>query len=80
MVSIKTKRRLTDPFLTSLRFHYGLKGSQLTNLLFIARAICSNLRFKDDASLKGDDFDRNLDHMRVYSGTFYLNTLSVPSL
>ncbi|KAH7188476.1 uncharacterized protein B0J16DRAFT_94771 [Fusarium flagelliforme] len=56
-------------------FHYGLKGSQLTNLLFIARAICSNLRFKEDASLKGEDFDRNLNHMRVYSGTFYLNTL-----
>ncbi|KAF4457558.1 hypothetical protein F53441_608 [Fusarium austroafricanum] len=56
-------------------FHYALKGSQVTNLLFLARAICVNLRFKEDASLHGEEFDRNLDHMRVFAGTYYLNTL-----
>ncbi|KAF5668862.1 cercosporin resistance [Fusarium heterosporum] len=56
-------------------FHYALKGSQVTNLLFLARAICVNLKFKEDESLQGEAFDRNLDHMRIYVGTYYLNTL-----
>ncbi|EXM04108.1 hypothetical protein FOIG_05649 [Fusarium odoratissimum NRRL 54006] len=56
-------------------FHYALKGSQVTNLLFLARAICVNLRFTEDTSLQGEESDRNLDHMRVYAGTYYLNTL-----
>ncbi|KAM0481626.1 hypothetical protein ACHAP7_004532 [Fusarium lateritium] len=56
-------------------FHYALKGSQVTNLLFLARAICVNLRFKEDASLQGEALDQNLNHMRVYVGTYYLNTL-----
>ncbi|KAI7769187.1 hypothetical protein LZL87_000734 [Fusarium oxysporum] len=56
-------------------FHYALKGSQVTNLLFLARAICVNLRFTEDTSLQGEEYDRNLDHMRVYAGTYYLNTL-----
>ncbi|KAM0347101.1 hypothetical protein ACHAPU_005040 [Fusarium lateritium] len=56
-------------------FHYALKGSQVTNLLFLARAICVNLKFKEDASLQGEEFDRNLEHMRIYVGTYYLNTL-----
>jgi hypothetical protein len=61
--------------LTCYRFHYALKGSQVTNLLFLARAICVNLRFKEDASLQGEALDQNLNHMRVYVGTYYLNTL-----
>ncbi|KAK2481711.1 hypothetical protein H9L39_07350 [Fusarium oxysporum f. sp. albedinis] len=56
-------------------FHYALKGSQVTNLLFLARAICVNLRFTEDTSLQGEESDRNLDHMRVYAGTYYLNSL-----
>ncbi|KAI5465615.1 hypothetical protein BGZ63DRAFT_411145 [Mariannaea sp. PMI_226] len=56
-------------------FHYALKGSQVTNLLFLARAMCVNLGFKDDQSLQGQDRERNLDHMRAYAGTYYLNTL-----
>ncbi|KAF5026062.1 hypothetical protein F66182_1854 [Fusarium sp. NRRL 66182] len=56
-------------------FHYALKGSQVTNLLFLARSLCVNLRFKEDASLQGEEFTKNLDHMRAYAGTYYLNTL-----
>ncbi|KAK7430087.1 hypothetical protein QQZ08_003478 [Neonectria magnoliae] len=56
-------------------FHYALKGSQVTNLLFLARAMCVNLGFKEDASLQGEEFTRNMNHMRVYAGTYYLNTL-----
>ncbi|WZH44654.1 Zn2-C6 fungal-type domain-containing protein [Fusarium acuminatum] len=56
-------------------FHYALKGSQVTNLLFLARAVCVNLRFKEDASLQGEALDQNLNHMRVHVGTYYLNTL-----
>jgi hypothetical protein len=67
--------RLVGTPLTCRRFHYALKGSQVTNLLFLARAICVNLRFTEDTSLQGEEFDRNLDHMRVYAGTYYLNTL-----
>lgn len=57
------------------RFHYALKGSQVTNLLFLARSMCVNLTFKEDASLQGEAMERNLDHMRAYAGTYYLNTL-----
>ncbi|KAJ4170041.1 hypothetical protein NW754_006182 [Fusarium falciforme] len=56
-------------------FHYALKGSQVTNLLFLARSMCVNLTFKEDASLQGEAMERNLDHMRAYAGTYYLNTL-----
>ncbi|KAH6888560.1 hypothetical protein B0T10DRAFT_56154 [Thelonectria olida] len=56
-------------------FHYALKGSQVTNLLFLARAMCVNLTFKDDPSLQGEERERNLAHMRAYAGTYYLNTL-----
>ncbi|CAM1505357.1 Fc.00g109940.m01.CDS01 [Cosmosporella sp. VM-42] len=55
------------------RFHYALKGSQLTNLLFLARSMNVNLGFKEDD--QGEDQARNLDHMRAYAGTYYLNTL-----
>ncbi|UPK89727.1 hypothetical protein LCI18_000662 [Fusarium solani-melongenae] len=56
-------------------FHYALKGSQVTNLLFLARSMCVNLTFKEDASLQGEAMEQNLDHMRAYAGTYYLNTL-----
>ncbi|KAL6356191.1 hypothetical protein LRP88_09782 [Fusarium phalaenopsidis] len=58
-------------------FHYALKGSQVTNLLFLARSMCVNLTFKEDASLQGEAMERNLDHMRAYAGTYYLNTFSL---
>ncbi|KAJ4268646.1 hypothetical protein NW762_002713 [Fusarium torreyae] len=56
-------------------FHYALKGSQVTNLLFLLRSICVNLRFTDDTSLQGEELDKNLDYMRAHAGTYYLNTL-----
>ncbi|KAM5351381.1 hypothetical protein ACJ41O_004104 [Fusarium nematophilum] len=56
-------------------FHYALKGSQVTNLLFLARSMCLNFGFKEDANLQGEELDQNLDNMRAYAGTYYLNTL-----
>lgn len=37
--------------------------------------MCVNLAFKDDPSLQGEARETNLDHMRAYAGTYYLNTL-----
>ncbi|KAH7170361.1 hypothetical protein EDB81DRAFT_162012 [Dactylonectria macrodidyma] len=56
-------------------YHYALNGAQVTNLLFLARAMCVNLGFKEDASLQGAEHERNMDHMRAYACTYYLNTL-----
>ena len=56
------------------RFHYALKGSQLTNLLFLARSMCVNLGFKDTND-QGEDQTDVLDNMRAYAGTYYVNTL-----
>lgn len=56
-------------------YHYALKGPQVTNLLFLARAMCINLGFKEDATLEGAEHTRNMEHMRAYAGTYYLNTL-----
>ncbi|KAL6403938.1 hypothetical protein AUP68_13314 [Ilyonectria robusta] len=56
-------------------YHYALKGPQVTNLLFLARAMCMNLGFKEDATLEGAEHTRNMEHMRAYAGTYYLNTL-----
>lgn len=64
--------------LTTLsRFHYALKGAQITNLLFLARSMCMNLCIKDDLTLQGQELTHNLDCMRAYAGTYYLNTLYV---
>ena len=77
---MRTGRQSTYRLLTYVyRFHYALKGSQVTNLLLLARAMCVNLTFKDDPSLQGEERERNLAHMRAYAGTYYLNTLFVSS-
>ncbi|KAF7537185.1 hypothetical protein G7Z17_g12894 [Cylindrodendrum hubeiense] len=43
--------------------------------MLVSWAMCVNLGFKEDASLRGAEYLRNMDHMRAYAGTYYLNTL-----
>ena len=52
-------------------FHHALQNSRLTNLLFLARSLCLSLGLGGHASAS----ERNLDHLRAYAGTYYVNTL-----
>lgn len=57
------------------RFHYALKSTQLTNLLFLARAMCVNLSSSGLGPTQDDSSYANMDNLRAYAGTYYLNTL-----
>jgi hypothetical protein len=59
------------------RFHYALKSTQLTNLLFLARSMCAGLATKqgNPSSCDSKATKQNLDHLRAFAGTYYLNTL-----
>ncbi|UNI14177.1 hypothetical protein JDV02_000834 [Purpureocillium takamizusanense] len=56
-------------------FHFALKSSQVTNLLFLARSMCVNLSSMSYGSEDEESKYGNLDHLRAYAGTYYLNTL-----
>jgi hypothetical protein len=58
-------------------FHYALKSTQLTNLLFLARSMCAGLATKqgNPSSCDSKATKQNLDHLRAFAGTYYLNTL-----
>ncbi|KAI9166735.1 Transcription factor himD [Paramyrothecium foliicola] len=59
-------------------FHYALKSTQLTNLLFLARSMCVNLGVKGGSmptQVDSDTMVQNLHHLRAFAGTYYLNTL-----
>lgn len=62
-------------------YHYNLKSSQLTNLVFLARSICSSLGLTESThlnSVKGrlDQFTpKCLDNMRALTGTYYITTV-----
>lgn len=58
-------------------FHYALKGTQLTNLLFLARSMCVNLSSIGAEPLHPGARYSNLDPLRAYAATYYLNTLYV---
>lgn len=62
---------LSDPG----RFHFGLKSSQTTHLLFLARSLCVNLNSISYGSMGEDVKYGSLDHLRAYAGMYYLNTL-----
>ncbi|PHH84396.1 hypothetical protein CDD83_2002 [Cordyceps sp. RAO-2017] len=54
-------------------FHFALKSSQLTNLLFLARSMCVNLSSMSSAC---DEASYScLDYVRACAGAYYLNTL-----
>ncbi|RDA91376.1 hypothetical protein CP533_6889 [Ophiocordyceps camponoti-saundersi (nom. inval.)] len=52
-------------------FHFGLKSSQLINLLFLTRSIAVNL----EASSYDEAGFRRLHHVRAFAGVFYLNNV-----
>ncbi|PFH58795.1 hypothetical protein XA68_13211 [Ophiocordyceps unilateralis] len=52
-------------------FHFGLKSSQLTSLLFLARSLCVGL----EASSYDEAGFRRLHHVRAFAGAYYLNTV-----
>lgn len=58
-----------------IRFHFALKSSQVTNLLFLARSMCVNLSSMSYGSEGEGCQYGGLDHLRAYAGTYYLNTL-----
>ncbi|KAM7193295.1 hypothetical protein V8F20_008490 [Naviculisporaceae sp. PSN 640] len=63
-------------------YHYNLKSSQLTNLVFLARSICSSLGLTESThlnSVKGrlDQFTpKCLENMRALAGTYYITTIT----
>lgn len=56
-------------------FHYAVKGTQLTNLLFLARSMCVSLNSAGCEPLPAGGMYSNLDPLRAYAATYYLNTL-----
>lgn len=57
------------------RFNYAVKSTQLTHLLFLARSLCVSLSSKSEGPLLQEDKSEDLELMRAYAGTYYLNTL-----
>lgn len=58
-----------------LRFNYALKSTQLTHLLFLARSMCLNLSSTGCDPIPDESKFGELEHLRAYAGTYYLNTL-----
>lgn len=56
-------------------YHYGLKGPQLTNLLFLARSLCVNLATPGGETASAACKYSELDTARAIAATYYLNTL-----
>lgn len=56
-------------------YHYGLKGPQLTNLLFLARSLCVNLAAPGGDVASAACKYSELDTARAIAATYYLNTL-----
>jgi hypothetical protein len=56
------------------RYIYGLKSTQITNLLFLSRAMSLNLGSKGHNSVSYAIQSGNLELLRAYAGTYYLNT------
>lgn len=67
-------------------YHYNLQSFQLTNLIFLARSICSCLGLTESThlnSVKGrlDQFTpKCLENMRALTGTYYITTMYVTFL
>ncbi|KAM7199817.1 hypothetical protein V8F33_004221 [Rhypophila sp. PSN 637] len=63
-------------------YHYNLKSFQLTNLIFLARSICSSLGLTESThlnSVKGrlDQFTpKCLENMRALTATYYITTIT----
>ncbi|KAK3333658.1 hypothetical protein B0T19DRAFT_440404 [Cercophora scortea] len=59
-------------------YHYNLNSFQMTNLLFLARSICSSLGFTESqsATMQREQTSDSLEQMRAFAGTYYLVTVT----
>ncbi|KAK8090130.1 hypothetical protein PG997_005091 [Apiospora hydei] len=57
-------------------FHYALSTFQVTNLLGLARSLCTSLGFNENKTEMGphEYGSEQLDQMRAFAGTYYLST------
>ncbi|KAK7923217.1 hypothetical protein PG985_007288 [Apiospora marii] len=57
-------------------FHYALTTFQVTNLLGLARSLCTSLGFNENKTeMESQDYgSEKLDQMRAFAGTYYLST------
>ncbi|KJZ74079.1 hypothetical protein HIM_06528 [Hirsutella minnesotensis 3608] len=55
-------------------FYFGLKSSQTTHLLFLARSLCINLNTMT-CGFGGEPMYGQFDHVRAYAGMYYLNAV-----
>lgn len=74
---VKTLDLLQGMLLLIAWYQYAVKGHQLTNLLFLARSMCVNLSSLSCDPLPSDARYLQLDPLRAYAGTYYLNTMYV---
>ncbi|KAK1751659.1 protein priB [Echria macrotheca] len=58
-------------------YHYNLNSFQMTNLLYLARAMCANLGFSElQGTKEPKSFSSEcLERMRAFAGTYYLVTI-----
>ncbi|XWW96968.1 hypothetical protein V2A60_004948 [Cordyceps javanica] len=72
---IKTLDLLQGMQLLIAWYQYAVKGHQLTNLLFLARSMCVNLSSPSCDPLPADGRYSQLDPLRAYAATYYINTI-----
>lgn len=73
LLSLVQEANLTPP-----RYHHSLKSTRVVSILFLARSICLNLELGLGGKEQWLDRleDGDLDHLRAYAGTYYLNTVA----
>ncbi|KAJ6780710.1 hypothetical protein PWT90_02318 [Aphanocladium album] len=72
---VKTLDLLQGMQLLIAWYQYAVKGHQLTNLLFLARSMCVNLSSLSCDPLPSDAGYSQLDPLRAYAATYYINTI-----
>ncbi|KGQ12688.1 hypothetical protein BBAD15_g1564 [Beauveria bassiana D1-5] len=72
---VKTLDLLQGMQLLIAWYQYAVKGHQLTNLLFLARSMCVNLSSPSCEPLPSDARYSQLDPLRAYTATYYMNTI-----
>ncbi|OAA77741.1 Zn(2)-C6 fungal-type DNA-binding domain protein [Akanthomyces lecanii RCEF 1005] len=72
---VKTLDLLQGMQLLIAWYQYAVKGHQLTNLLFLARSMCVNLSSPNCDPLPSDARYSQLDPLRAYAATYYINTI-----
>ncbi|EGX96847.1 hypothetical protein CCM_01505 [Cordyceps militaris CM01] len=72
---VKTLDLLQGMQLLIAWYQYAVKGHQLTSLLFLARSMCVNLSSPSCDPLPSDARYSQLDPLRAYAATYYINTI-----